>query len=68
MSGNRFGPKHTADTPRAEVKSAFISPETKKLTVDLDADLHHQLKLAAVNQGRPMRAILEECLEKYFHN
>lgn len=66
MSDNKFKPKRSATTPRTEVKSAFISPETKKLTVDLDADLHHQLKLAAVNQGRPMRAILEEALEAYF--
>lgn len=61
---NKFAPKKTA--PAAEIKSAFISPETKKLTADIDANLHQELKMLAVTQGRPMRAIIEEALEAYF--
>lgn len=64
MSTNKFGPKKAA--ARTEVKEIFVGPDTKKLTAELDARLHQQLKLAAVTEGRPMRAILEEALEAYF--
>lgn len=65
-TNNRFGPKKTAPS-RKDVKDIFVGPDTKKLTVELDAKLHQQLKLASVNEGRPMRALLEEALEAYFN-
>lgn len=63
MSTNKFGPKKT--TARTEVKEIFIAPETKKLTVEMDAKLHRQLKQASLDEDRPMRALIEEALEAY---
>lgn len=64
---SKFGPKKTAQPQApAEIKKAFTSPEVRKLTVDLDADLHQQLKLASVMENRSMRSILEEILEAHF--
>lgn len=50
---------------RAEVSDIFVTMPTKKLTVDLDAELHQRLKIASTMEGRPMRSIIEECLSKY---
>lgn len=64
MSTNRFGPKKPMPA-RAEVSDIFVTMPTKKLTVDLDAELHQRLKIASTMEGRPMRSIIEECLSKY---
>lgn len=64
---NKFGPKKTSQsqTP-AEIKDSFTSPKIKKLTVDIDADLHQQLRLESVMEKRSMRSILEGLLEEHF--
>ena len=61
---NRFSPKKTTPA-RAKVEDIFVTVPVKKLTVDLDAEIHQKLKIAATMEGRPMRAIIEECLLGY---
>jgi hypothetical protein len=38
----------------------------KKVSTIMEASLFHRAKLEAVRQGRPMSAILEDALERYF--
>lgn len=64
MSKNKFAPK-TPATNSAKIADIFVSVPTKKLTVDLDAELHKRLKLASTMQERSMRSIIEECLTDY---
>jgi len=35
-----------------------------RLTIDLPSSLHRQLKLAAVSQGKSMKEIILECVER----
>ncbi len=61
---NRFAPKKpVADA--ADVEDIFISVPTKKLSIDVDADLHKRLKLMSTLEERSMRSIVEECLTKF---
>jgi hypothetical protein len=38
----------------------------KKVSTVMDASLFHRAKLEAARQGRPMAAILEDALRRYF--
>ena len=40
----------------------------KKVSTIMDASLFHRAKLEAARQGRPLSAILEDALERYFGN
>lgn len=63
---NKFAPKKPIPA-RAEVDDIFVTVPTKKLTVDLDAEIHQKLKIASTMEGRPMRSIIEECLTEYLN-
>ena len=61
---NRFAPKKpVADV--AGVEDIFVSVPTKKLSIDVDADLHKRLKLMSTLEERSMRSIVEECLTEF---
>ena len=61
---NRFAPKKpVADA--AHVEDIFINAPTKKLSIDVDADLHKRLKLMSTLEERSMRSIVEECLTEF---
>lgn len=47
---------------------ARIEPERKKTTFNIDATLHHRLKLTAVNHRREMVDIVEEALMLHLRN
>lgn len=73
MSG-QVGPRKAASKaqPAAEntsVESAFQpkdAPESlKKLTIQIDVELHRRLKEIAAREGKTMREIVEEQLTKY---
>lgn len=64
MSKNKFAPKKPVPAT-AKIDEAFRDVPTKKLTVDLDADLHKRLKMASTMQERSMRSIIEECLSDF---
>lgn len=55
--------------PSRSMTEAFLEGEGRRVapsvmfTTRMDADLHHRLKVAALDEGRPMRAIIEELLE-----
>lgn len=49
--------------------SVFTSErKIKKATFELDADLHRELKLVAVKEGKTMLQIVEAALKGYLNN
>lgn len=73
MSG-QVGPRKPAskarpDAENTSVESAFQpkdAPESlKKLTIQIDVDLHRRLKEIAAREGKTMREIVEEQLTEY---
>lgn len=42
-----------------------VSKKVKKATFELDADLHKELKMAAVQEGKTMVDIVERALKEY---
>lgn len=80
MSNNRnrvaaqAGPRRSvtrakADTSHASTNDAFRPKDDpaslKKLTFQIDVDLHRKLKAIAAQEGKTMREIVEEQLERY---
>lgn len=47
------------------MKDAFKTGEVKAFTLRMDADLHYQLKIQAVKEGRTMTDILDELARGY---
>jgi hypothetical protein len=55
--------------PRKSEQRREMGKETKQLLVRLPNDLHLELKLKCVKEGRPMQEILMEGVKKYVgHN
>lgn len=65
--GKGFNPRPIASTPQRNLKESFVNPETQKLTADIDANLHRQLKYASIEEGQPMRHIIEVALDQYLN-
>lgn len=56
----------SAPTPSTRpMKDAFKTGEVKAFTLRMDADLHYQLKMQAVKEGRTMTDILDELARGY---
>lgn len=76
QQGPRTSSKRSAKpTPTAEkktVRSAFHQPTgrdyVKKMTVEIDRDLHAELKIIAAKKGVTIREIVSTYLEEYVHN
>ena len=61
-------------TPRGRASGAEVSPErwirgvashaTKRLTIDIPADLHKRVRLLAATEGRTMADVVRELLEE----
>ncbi|HAT6664148.1 TPA: hypothetical protein NJV08_002504 [Corynebacterium striatum] len=61
--------KKSTATPTESVRSAFRQPSSrdyvKKMTIEVDRDLHAELKAIAAREGVTMREIVGSCLEEY---
>ena len=76
QQGPRTSTKKTAKpTPAAEkktVRSAFHQPTgrdyVKKMTVEIDRELHSELKVIAAQKGVTIREIVSNYLEEYVRN
>lgn len=76
QQGPRFSVKKTAKVaPVAESKSvraAFHQPAgrdyVKKMTIEIDRDLHAELKVIAAQKGVTIREIVSSYLEEYVRN
>ena len=76
QQGPRTSTKKAAKlTPAVEkktVRSAFHQPTgrdyVKKMTIEIDRDLHAELKVIAAQQGVTIREIVSTYLEEYVHN
>ncbi len=55
-------------TPENWVQEKREAPQgsTKRLTIDVSADLHRRIKMACVSQDRLMADVVREILEKAF--
>lgn len=65
---SKFQPPTVAQpAPRRSMKEAFSDTEEPitMFTLRMNSDLHHQLKLQAVTEGRSMKEILETLLRDY---
>ncbi|MGP6175361.1 hypothetical protein [Corynebacterium sp. A21] len=78
VAGN-VGPKRKAsnvasesDVTKTGVESTFRNDDSaktlKKLTIQIDIDLHKSLKLVAAQEGLTMREIIEDQLYKYVNS
>ena len=75
QQGPRTSTKKAAKlTPAAEkktVRSAFHQPTgrdyVKKMTIEIDRDLHAELKVIAAQKGVTIREIVSTYLEEYVH-
>ena len=76
QQGPRTSTKKTAKlTPAVEkktVRSAFHQPTgrdyVKKMTVEIDRELHAELKIIAAQKGVTIREIVSNYLEEYVRN
>ena len=76
QQGPRTSSKKTAKpTPAAEkktVRGAFHQPTgrdyDKNMTIEIDRDLHAELKVIAAQKGVTIREIVSTYLEEYVHN
>jgi hypothetical protein len=76
QQGPRTSSKKTAKpTPAAEkktVRGAFHQPTgrdyVKKMTIEIDRDLHAELKVIAAKKGVTIREIVSNYLEEYVRN
>lgn len=54
------------------MRSAFHQPTgrdyVKKMTIEIDRDLHAELKVIAAQKGVTIREIVSTYLEEYVHN
>ncbi|MDP9852815.1 hypothetical protein [Corynebacterium lowii] len=61
--------KKTATTPNESVRAAFHQSSSrdyvKKMTIEVDRDLHAELKATAARQGLTIREIVGSYLEEY---
>lgn len=68
---NAFEPpqpkKSAVSSGRRSVKDSFTDPAGPKIkaTFEFDKELHQRLKIAAVNEGRTMRQIVEGLVAEY---
>lgn len=67
--------KAVKPTPEAEkntVRGAFHQPTgrdyVKKMTIEIDRELHADLKVIAAQKGVTIRQIVSNYLEEYVHN
>lgn len=57
--------KPVADNRVDDAKEAVLDKKLKRLSLDLEEDLHKKLKLAALHKGVSMRELSIEALEKF---
>lgn len=61
--------KKSTATPTKSVRSAFHQPSirdyVKKMTIEVDRDLHAELKAIAARKVGTLREIVGSCLEEY---
>jgi hypothetical protein len=57
--------KPVLDSRLEEATQSVIDKNFKRLSLDLDADLHRKLKLLALNKGVSMRDLSIEALENF---
>ncbi len=60
---NREIPEAEKNEPQP---SKLKKVKMKRLTLDLDEDLHKAIKLKSVEEGKPMADLLRELLQKHF--
>ena len=62
----------TAKTETKSARSAFHQTSNrdyvKKMTIEIDRDLHAELKVIAAQKGVTIREIVSTYLEEYVHN
>lgn len=56
---------HTASKPASNSRIFFAPEGDKRLTINLNAELHKKLKIAAIEQGITAGEIIEKLLEKH---
>lgn len=54
----------TVVEPEKETKGTPPKEGKKRLTFDIDANLHHYLKLKSINEGKLMRDIIIDAIKK----
>jgi hypothetical protein len=57
--------KPVIDDRLVDAKALVVDKKLKRLSLDLDEDLHKKLKLAALNKGVSMRDLSIEALHKF---
>lgn len=64
--------KNTESIAESSVRSAFHHSSSrdyiKKMTIEVDRDIHAELKAIAARQGRTIREIVGSYLEQYVKN
>lgn len=66
MADNAFHRKRVRQSVATAADTMVAAPaSTKKLTVRLDPDLHHQLKVAATEADIPMSQIISDLVADY---
>jgi len=60
--------KPVLDSRLEEATQSVIDKKFKRLSLDLDADLHKKLKLAALNKGVSMRDLSIEALHIFLND
>ena len=56
---------HTASKPANNTRIFFAPEGDKRLTINLNAELHKKLKIAAIEQGITAGEIIEQLIEKH---
>ena len=69
QQGPRTSTKKTAKpTPAVEKKTPTGRDYVKKMTVEIDRELHSELKVIAAQKGVTIREIVSNYLEEYVRN
>lgn len=55
-----------ADSQENQLQPKPKKAKLKRLTLDLDEELHKAIKLKSVEEGKPMADLLRELLQKHF--